>query len=493
LVTRCGKIGAQSEIPGLAPSMLTSDLAVEPGSYRDRHGRIFYAPGAVYRCLSAHAFAQWQQLELTDFFRRALAEGTIIATECIAADDAPAVPFRGDWPGMLRHERIPFVSYPYEWCFGMLRDAALLQLELLAAALAEGFVLKDGSAFNVQWRGSAPVFIDVPSFERLGPGEPWVGYRQFCQTCLYPLFLQAHKNVPFQPWLRGSIDGIEAEHCKNLMSWRDLLRPGVFTHVYLHARLQSSYRRRDENMKARLRSAGFNQAMLEANVRGLTRVVRQLRWKDAASTWSEYAATNSYSVADRVRKESFVREVAAARRPKLVWDLGCNIGHYSRIAAEHADSVVAMDSDHRTIERLYRELRAEGRRTILPLVMNLVDASPNLGWRGTERKTLALRGTPDLTLCLALVHHLVIGANIPMHEFIDWLASLNTDVVIEWVSKADPMVQTLLRNKRDDYTDYDPQVFERCLGQSFDIVRREPLASQTRTLYFAVAGRRSCP
>jgi len=80
---------------------------------------------------------------------------------------------------VLRHERIPFVSYPYEWTFSMLRDAALLQLDLNLAALEEGMILKDSTPYNVQFRGSKPVFVDIGSFERLREGAPWVGYRQF--------------------------------------------------------------------------------------------------------------------------------------------------------------------------------------------------------------------------------------------------------------------------------------------------------------------------
>ena len=470
-----------------APLPTRSAIQYEPGSYRDRNGRVFYASGAVYRALSEQALHAWQTLRSKVFFGRCTGEGKLVSTEQVDPTDAPDAEVAREWAGILKHQAIPFVSYPYEWSFGMLQDAALLQLELLAAALDEDMTLKDGSAFNVQWMGAKPVFIDIPSFETLLPGEPWTGYRQFCQTCLYPLLLQAYKNVAFQPWLRGSIDGIDPEQFRNLMSVRDLLRRGVFTHVYLHAKLQRAWGQTSRNVKVELRSAGFSKALLKANTERLAGLVRDLSWKSAQSTWSDYAANNTYTETDRELKQRFVRNAVMTQPWKLVWDLGCNTGDYSRIAAENAKYVVAMDSDHLAVERLYQALKADGLSSILPLVSNVADTSPNLGWRGAERKALIDRGKPGLTLCLALIHHIVISANIPLKEFIDWLASLGTNLVIEFVTKEDPMVKTLLRNKQDNYSDYEQGLFERWLSEAFDIACRESLTSGTRTLYYARA------
>jgi hypothetical protein len=468
------------------PSHLTN-YHLEPGSFRDRNSRVFYGVNAVFRGLSETALIEWEALSSTTFFSRSIAEGKLVHTERIDPTGDLISALAGDWVAVLKHQIIPFVSYPYEWSFGMLKDAALLELELLLVALDEDMILKDSSAFNVQWKGAKPIFIDVPSFERLTPGEPWVGYRQFCQMFLYPLFLLAYKNVSFQPWLRGSIDGIEPEHCNNLMSVRDLLRPGVFMHVYLQAKIQAKYAHTQKDTKGDLRAAGFNKALIKANVSRLDKIIRGLTWKRASSEWSDYANDNSYTGTDREIKMAFVRNVVLSRPWNLVWDLGCNIGVFSRIAAENACYVVAMDADQLSIERFYQVLKAEGNTSILPLVSNLADVSPNLGWRGLERKALTERGKPDLTLCLALIHHVVISANIPLMEFVDWLASLSTSLVIEFVTKEDPMVKTLLRNKQDNYADYETKYFEQCLDRAFEVAQRKMLASGTRILYFAHA------
>jgi ribosomal protein L11 methylase PrmA len=372
----------------------------------------------------------------------------------------------------------------------MLQDAALLHLELLQAALAEDVIIKDGTAYNMQWVGSRPVFIDVTSFERLPAGWPWAGYRQFCQTFLFPLMLQAYKGVSFQPWIRGNVEGIAPQECRNLMSIRDFFRRGVPTHVFLHAWLESRRRLQKVDAMQALPAAGFSKALIGNNVAGLQRLIRGLRWFPRESTWSGYAANNTYSPADQRQKEEFVRQTAHSRRWKLVWDLGANTGTYSRIAAAKAETVVALDADHFAVESLYQSLKDAGdggNARILPLVVTLADPSAGRGWRGIERRALIDRGRPELTLCLALIHHLVIGHGVPVRELIDWLAEICNHLVIEFVDKQDPMVVQLLRGRRDNYSDYDRAHFERSLGERFEVHHSEVLGSGTRKLYYATS------
>jgi SAM-dependent methyltransferase len=453
----------------------------EAGSFRDRNGTVFYRGERVYRALSGRALANWQRLSQTPFFERHRRSGAIVDTHTACIDGLPHA------AGMLEHARIPFVSYPYEWTFGMLKDAALLQLELLRDALSADMILKDATPYNVQWDGARPVFIDVPSFEPLEKGQPWVGYRQFCELCLYPLMLQAYKGIDYRPWLRGRINGIPADEMHRLMSARDLVRPGVLLHVAAQSALQRRYAGgRSANVRGSLAEAGFDKRLIDANVAKLSSLVSRLAPKAGMSEWSEYGRTHSYEPTDFERKLEFVRRAAATRRWRLAWDLGCNTGTFSRIAAEHADYVVAMDGDWRAIEALYQREKDEGStRPILPLVIDLADASPNQGWLGRERKGLAERGGPQLTLCLAVLHHVVISANIPLAEFIDWLADSGTAIVIEFVGREDEMVQILLRNREDQYDDYNPATFRRLLENRFEIEAEQPLKDGKRHIYFA--------
>ncbi len=354
----------------------------------------------------------------------------------------------GAWVAALSHERLPFVSYPYEWPFSMLKDAALLQLRLTSAALAEGLMLKDASPYNIQWRGSQPVFIDVGSFERARAGEPWAAYRQFCMLYLYPLLLESYRGVPFQQWLRGSVDGISPLDFRRFFTRRDSLRKGMLRHVFLHAKLEQRHADRGSEVRRELEAAGFDKRLVESNVTQMTRLVEQLRSSAQEGAWQDYRETCTYSDDEALAKDEFVRRAVGTERRNLVWDLGCNDGRYSFIAAERAGLTLAIDSDHAVVDALYRSLRDSASTSILPLVLNLADPSPAIGWRNGERLTLPGRGLPDLALCLALVHHLSITNNVPLREIVAWMRSLGCEVVVEFPARTDPMVQRLLGAKR---------------------------------------------
>jgi hypothetical protein len=409
-----------------------------------------------------------------------------VQTEEVDDTETPPALRASEYGAVLRHELIPFVSYPYEWTPGMLRDAALLTLDINLASLDEDLVLKDATPYNVQFKGSRPVFLDVGSWEQLKPGEPWAGYRQFCMQFLYPLMLQGYKRVPFQPWLRGSIDGITPIEARALMSFGDRFRKGAFTHVFLHARLDQRYAERGRtggDVKKELKSAGFGKELLRANIKKVRKAVEATEWDPPKSVWTAYRNENTYEDADNQAKADFIRQVAAQREWKLAWDLGANDGFYSRIIAEQARYVLALDLDPSTVELLYRDLKAEGNEQILPLVMNLTDPSPALGWRGLERKAWTDRGKPELILALALLHHVSITGNVPVRQFVDWLASLESHIVIEFMTREDPMVKRLLAAKRVEHEDYEQGFFERCVREAFEVERTQELPSGTRILY----------
>jgi SAM-dependent methyltransferase len=460
----------------------------DPGSFRDPTNRVFYSGDRVLRGLRDGAIDDWRALSERAFFRRMHDNGTVCRTwelDPTAVPDAVAE----DWPVVLEHERIPFVSYPYEWGFSMLRDAALLHLDVVLAALRDGTTTKDGSAYNVQWRGTDPAFIDVGSFERLRPGEPWAGYRQFCQTLLYPLLLQAHLGVGFQPWLRSQVDGIESGQLRPLFGGTRRFRAGVLKHVHLHDAIQARFAGRSTRaVREDLRSAGFSSELVVATVRALRRLVGKLTWQPPASHWTAYQETCTYTDGDRAAKIAFVGEaLAGAGDLDLALDLGANDGTYSRLAAEHARYVVAVEYDEATSDAFYQRLRAEGERRILPLVMDLANPSPGLGWRGRERAAFADRAGADAVLALAVIHHLAIGRNVPLAEIVDLLAGLGRRVVVEFVDPADPMAARLLANKPAGlFPEYRREVFERLLADRLTIERRLELPSGTRALYLAV-------
>jgi len=389
-------------------------------------------------------------------------------------------------PGALlvRQLALPFVSYPYEWPFGMLQAAALLHLDLIESALDHDLMVKDASAYNIQFDGTHPVFIDLGSFERYAVGRPWRGYAQFCNLFLNPLLIDALAQFHFQPWLRSSLEGIPADVTGRMLPIRAKVRRGVFLNVVLQALLGSRFR---SATPAELGvTPNVKKRSIIKNVRHLRELVSSLRVSRTLSSWTDYEDTNSYSAEARSRKSAFVDAAVASARPAVVWDIGSNQGEYAFIAARHAKTVVAIDADAGVVERLYQRAR-DANACVLPLVMDLRNPSPDQGWDQRERGGLASRGPADIVLALAIVHHLRLGGNVPLRLLVRWLARIGRSCVVEFVPKSDPQVRRLLAWRDDVYDDYDESGFEAALSESFAIEEKCRLPDSGRVLYSARA------
>lgn len=461
--------------------------SADPGSFRDPMSRVYVRDGEVQRGLSAEGLEQFDAVAASSFFPALVAEGKVVGTEVVPAAES----FAGDqWAGTLRHDRIPFISYPFEWTFEMLRDAALLQLEVTRRALTEGFTTKDASSYNIQFDGARPVFIDIGSFERPPKGEPWPGYRQFCELFLNPLVVQAVAGLPFQPWLRGSIDGISPTAVAPLIRGRHRFNRRLLVHVRLHARAERRYADRDteQDVRGDLRQAGFGPKIILAQLANLERTVRGLRNGEATSTWSDYSDRAHYDDGDLGTKESVVTRAVQATGARTVLDLGANDGRFSQLSVDAgAERAIAVDADHLTVDRLYRRLRDTGEHRILPLVLDLTDPTGGSGWRSVERAPFVARARPDLVLCLAVVHHLALSNNVPFDHIVDLLADFDAPLLVEFPQVHDPMVARLLARKRPGlFAHYDLPQWEEALARRFTVEERTELPSGRRVLYRCV-------
>jgi ribosomal protein L11 methylase PrmA len=355
----------------------------------------------------------------------------------------------------------------------MLKAAALLQLELMNCILPSGFMLKDATPYNIQFIGTEPKFIDIGSFEPYQEGAPWNSYAQFCRMFLNPLLLQSLTGVGYQTWLRNSLDGIDPNELGRVLSLRSKMRKVVFLHVVLQSWLNRKFA---ANSSASQLQAHRRVQKIDVSgmINSLKRDITRLHPRGVDSPWVNYGETNTYDSKTTELKQSFVERILSSAKPSMVWDLGCNTGLYSKIAAKHADWVIAMDSDASTVNVLYREVR-DRHRNILPLVIDLLNPSPDQGWSQLERRGLAYRGPADFVLCLALVHHLALRGNLPIPLLIKWLSQVTRGGIIEFVPKTDDMVQNLLRWRKDIFEDYSQIAFESALREFFHI-------SETTTL-----------
>ena len=312
------------------------------------------------------------------------------------------------------------------------------------------------------------------------------GYNEFCRLFLNPLLLQALKGVPFHPWLRGSLRGIEPGELSRLLSWHHKLRPRIFANVMLQAWLQRNFGSRNfgsiEDSGVASAQPRISHKRLVKLVTNIKKTIGGLRLPKSESPWEGYDADSPYSQEARVVKERFVDRVLQLHNPDVVWDLGCNTGRYSLIAAGHARYVIALDGDPGAVVSLYRKAR-EGHSNILPLVIDLLDPSPERGWAQEERRGIVQRGPADMVLVLALVHHLAITGNVPLGNIMAWLAKIARGGIVEFVPKEDPALQRLLHRRRDIYTDYSQSSFEQALHEHFQVTEQCSLPGSGRVLY----------
>ena len=448
-----------------------------PGSFRDPAGHLFVADGTLFRRIEPAGREAYDRLMRSGLYDALVADELLVPHEEMAGQAES-----GDV--VIRPERIPLVSYPYEWCFSQLRDAAQLTLRVQRTALRFGMSLKDATAYNVQFRRGRPVFIDTLSFEPLNPG-PWVAYRQFCQHFYAPLLLWRSTDAQLGRLPQLFIDGVPLSLASSLLPRRSFLRAGPLLHVHLHAKAEKKLAGRKGPPYNR-EGAGSGRGM-EALIDSLERAVANTTW-DAKSHWSSYYAEQpSYSDEALAVKVNHVTAWLDRARPATVWDIGANTGRFSRIAGRHASLVAALDGDPACVETMYREARAEKLEWMLPLVNDLASPSPAIGWANEERLTLEQRGPADMALALALVHHLAVGNNVPFPAIAAYFARLARQLIVEFVPKDDAMVQGMLAGRRDIFETYTAAHFEEAFAAHFRVEQRATLAPSNRVLYLMTA------
>jgi SAM-dependent methyltransferase len=462
------------------PAVAAPSIDRHPASWRDPAGFVYRRDGVLLRQVQPAWAEEWRAFAASALARRLVDTGRLLGWQDAPLTDA----FDSTAAAVIAPDVVPFISYPYEWTFGQLRDAALLTLEVQAAAIKADWTLKDASAYNVAFRGVTPVLIDHLSFQRLPPESPWVAYQQFCEHFLAPLALMARRDVRMGRMLRDQLDGIPLDLAAELLPGRTRLRLGLGAHIHLHARSQRSHAG-DARKPAEVH---LSRSRLLALVESLRGTIEGLRWEPTGTEWADYAdkGHQSYAGGTPDAKEVIVRDLLEASGPgagRSCWDLGANTGRFSAIAAAQGYRVLSFDIDPAAAERHYRALRASGRADTTPLVMDLADPSPGVGWAGRERASLVDRADADVILALALVHHLGIGRNVPLAMVMDQFADLAPQAIVEWVPRGDPMVDVLLASREDVFTDYTTEGFEAAIDARYDVRSRTPIPGSPRVMY----------
>lgn len=453
---------------------MTQSAQREFSSFRDPSGVVFTRDGVLLRQVNSCYKPTYDMLMESGLYQQLVKEGLMVAHQQVdeggVSKDAYCV---------IRPQRVPYISYPYEWAFGMLKDAALVTLRCHRAALEKGMILKDASAYNIQFMKGNALLIDTLSFEKYPEGMPWVAYGQFCRHFLAPLLLMKYTDLRMNLMLREYIDGIPLDLAAKLLGGKG----GMFArqHIVWHARATVKHstdgRKQQDAPKMQL-SLFQHKAMIDSMLRN----IEKLELPKVQTEWGEYYEHTNYSDEGAQSKQAIVREMLSAIKPQTLWDFGANDGRYSRLGLEQGASVVAFDVDPLAVEHCYR-YAAKERVEMLPLLQDLTNPSPAIGFGNQERTTIQERQHPDCILALAVIHHLAISNNLPLEKIALWLSGMCNHLIIEFVPKDDSQVGILLATRDDIFPNYTQAGFEEAFGQHFKLVGSQKVAQSNRVIY----------
>jgi hypothetical protein len=448
-------------------------------SFRDPSGFLFSRQGVLYRQVNLAYQEHYDRLMSSKLYAKLVHAGLLIPHEEVSLEaEEPASAYKVIHPEPLR-----FISYPYEWSFSQLKDAALATLAIQKLALESGMVLKDASNYNIQFQHGKPVLIDTLSFEVYHEGAPWVAYRQFCQHFLAPLALMAHTDVRLSQLLRIYIDGIPLDLASHLLPRRTRFGLGLATHIHLHAAAQKRYA--DKPVAKAQGTRKMSRISFLGLMDSLEGTTRKLSWKPSGTEWGDYyvASASHYTPSAFEHKKQVVNQFLERIQPGSAWDLGANTGEFSRLASGRGVPTTSFDIDPSAVEQNYLLCKQHKETHLLPLVMDFTNPSPSLGWRNRERHSLTERAPADVTLALALIHHLAISNNVPLPLLAEYFHDLGRWLIIEFVPKEDSQVQKLLASREDIFTGYHVEGFEAAFGAHFAIHEKVSIQDSPRILY----------
>ena len=452
-------------------------------SFRDPSGFLFRQDGILYRQVNQSYQADYDLLMGSGLYEKLTDSGSLIRHHEIdnlldeaRLPDSAALGYK-----VIQPELIPFISYPYEWSFSQLKAAALLTMKVQRTALDYGMSLKDASAYNIQFLGYNPVLIDTLSFEAYKEGEPWTAYRQFCQHFLAPLALMSFRDVRLSQLLRVYIDGVPLDLASKLLPARTRFNFSLATHIHLHAAAQQRYA--DKTVEKERLTGRMSRVSFLGLLESLEGSIRNLSWKPVGTEWGSYYTDTNYSETALEHKRQVVEDFLESIHPGKVWDLGANTGYFSRIASNMGALTVAFDIDPAAVDLNYHEAAHKKESCLLPLVLDLTNPSPDLGWQNQERMSLLERAPADVVMGLALVHHLAISNNVPLEDLASFLAQIAPWLIIEFVPKSDSQVERLLATRKDIFPAYNPAGFEQAFGKFFAIRKTVPVQDSVRQLY----------
>ena len=445
-------------------------------SFRDPSGFLFVNEGNIYRQINKSYQNEFDKLIDSGLYEKLVEKELLIPHE----ESNIESPQPNECYKIIKPKLIHFISYPYEWSFSQLKDAALITLEIQKIAFEYGFTLKDCSAYNVQFHNGKPIFIDTLSFEIYQEGQIWKGYKQFCQHFLAPLTLMSHRDIRLNQLLRNYIDGIPLDLTAKLLPMKTKSMFTLFAHIHTHSKKQKDY----EGKQVDLKKKKLGRNAFVGIVESLHSAIKKQNISLEKTEWGNYYSDTNYSEDAMTEKKNIISNLIEKIKPKNVWDIGGNVGTFSRIGSDKGIPTVCFDIDPVAIEKNYLECKEKNEKNLLPLLMDLTNPSPDIGWQNMERDSFLTRGPADLVLSLALIHHLAISNNVPLELISEFFSRNSRNLIIEFIPKTDSQVKRLLSTREDIFVEYDQIHFEKEFERYFTIIEKKEIKDSIRIIYY---------
>lgn len=462
--------------------MQANSIISEDSSFRDNRGNIYYYNNKVLRSINHNCKKTFESILDSKIIDDSIKKNFLINTTLVDKSELPE--FFSKFEYVVESDLIPFITYPYEWSYEQLKTAALHHLNFQISLFQKGFVLRDASAYNIQFIGSKPFFIDLLSIKEYEKGEYWIGYKQFCENFLNPLLLGSLKGIYHNNWFKGELEGISTTDLNKLLSIKDKLSFKIFTHVYLQAKLQSNIvNNKKKNSLNKIKLKPLSKKSYLAIITQLRDWINNLSFKQEKTIWENYSRDNTYNDLQHNQKKKIVEEFIQRTKPNTLIDLGCNDGEYSNLALNSgAFNVIGFDFDHKAISNAFK-MSSKEKKNFLPLFLDASNPSPNHGWQQLERKGFVERFKAEALIALAFEHHLVIGKNIPIKKFILWMLNISNQGLIEFVPKSDKTVQIMLESREDIFLNYTENEFEKSLKEKARIINKNNISNSKRIIF----------
>lgn len=452
---------------------MNEQIKQEKSSFRDLSGFVFRKNNILYRQINECYKENYEQLMTSGLYDELVEKNMLVPHNEVRLENI-------DVYKIIKPKFIDYISYPYEWSFSMLKDASLLTLEIQKIALKYDMSLKDASSYNIQFDKNAnPIFIDTLSFEKFN-NIPWVAYGQFCRHFLATLLLMSFVDMRCQNFLKSYIDGIPLDFVAKILPLKCRFNLSIFMHIFLHLQKISKFDTAKNQNKLGLKLSKLKHFTL---INDLEELIMSLKCPMKNSEWGEYYDNTNYSEKSFISKKEIVTDFIKKISPNLVYDLGANNGYFTRLASSKSIRSIAFDIDYLAVEKNYLQIKKNKEKNILPLHQDLSNPSPSIGFANSERLSFSNRANADLTLMLALIHHLYFSCNLPFEKIANFISSFTKFLIIEFVPKSDEQIQKIVGIKNLAYEIYTIENFEKAFLSYFNILEKVSIENSDRILY----------